>query len=73
MVIVATREREQLPLPMQEWMDEWAANRSTDEGALVAILNRSTRPTNRNTVRDRLANLARQAHMDFFASEVSPV
>jgi hypothetical protein len=73
MVIVATREDEQLPLPMQEWMDEWAANRSTDEGALVAILNHSTRTPRGGGVRDRLANVARQAHMDFFSSEVSPI
>src|SRR3954452_16466829 len=34
MGIVATDEDQQLPLPMQEWVDEWAANRSTQEGAL---------------------------------------
>src|SRR5947208_11919925 len=39
MVIVATREEEKLPASMEEWMDQWAANRSADEGALVAILN----------------------------------
>jgi hypothetical protein len=71
MVIVATRENEQLPLPMQEWVDEWSAKRATNEGALVAILNRATRTGSR--VRDQLANVARQAHMDFFSSEVSPV
>jgi hypothetical protein len=73
MVIVAAREDEQLPLPMQEWMDEWAANRSADEGALVAILNRSTRANTKSSVRDRLASVAKQAHMDFFSSEISPI
>lgn len=73
MVIVATREDEELPTPMQEWMDEWAANRSMNEGALVAILNR-TAPAGANPrVRDQLASVARQAHMDFFSSEVSPI
>ena len=72
MVIVATRDEEELPAPMQEWIDEWAANRSTNEGALVAILNRANvrRP---GRVRDQLASVARQAHMDFFSSEVSPI
>ena len=73
MVIVATRENEELPTPMQEWMDEWAANRSTDEGALVAILNRGTEAGATPRVRDQLASVARQAHMDFFSSEVSPI
>jgi hypothetical protein len=72
MVIVATREDKKLPRPMEEWVDEWAANRSADEGALVAILNRSAN-NDGSGVRDRLANVARQAHMDFFSSEVSPV
>jgi hypothetical protein len=73
MVIVATRENEELPTPMQEWMDEWVANRSTDEGALVAILKRGTDTGVTPRVRDQLASVARQAHMDFFSSEVSPV
>jgi hypothetical protein len=72
MVIVATREDEELPASMQEWIDGWAANRATDEGALVAILNRSRSGT-APRVRDQLASVARQAHMDFFSSEVSPV
>lgn len=73
MVIVATRENEELPTPMQEWMDEWATNRSAKEGALVAILNRAQRPGAGPRVRDQLASVARQAHMDFFSSEVSPI
>ena len=73
MVIVATREEEQLPPPMQQWLDEWAPKRSADEGALVAILNGSTQRGSSSSVRDRLAHAARQAHMDFFSSEVSPV
>jgi hypothetical protein len=72
MVIVSTREDEELPASMQEWIDEWSTNRATDEGALVAILNRSTSGA-APRVRARLANVARQAHMDFFSSEVSPV
>ena len=73
MVIVATREDEELPASMQEWMNEWSAHRSTDEGALVAILNRTERTSTGNGVRAHLANVARQAHMDFFSSEVSAV
>src|SRR5258705_1602152 len=73
MVIVATREEEHLPASMQEWMDEWAANRSMDEGALVAILNRPARTRSASRVRDRLASVAKQAHLDFFSSEVSPI
>jgi hypothetical protein len=73
MVIVATRENEELPTTMQEWMDEWATNRRADEGALVAILNPAPGPGATPRVRDQLANVARQAHMDFFSSEVSPV
>jgi hypothetical protein len=73
MVIVATRGEEDLPAPMQKWMDEWAANRSTDEGALVAILNRGQSTAASGRVRAQLANVARQAHMDFFSSEMSPI
>lgn len=67
MVIVATRD-EKLPDSMQQWLDLWAEKRSTDEGALVALVNGSA-----NGVRDRLANVARRAHMDFFSSEVAPI
>jgi hypothetical protein len=73
MVIVATREDEELPASMQEWVNEWSANRSTDEGALVAIFNKTERASTRGGVRAQLANVARQAHMDFFSSEVSAV
>jgi len=73
MVIVATREEEELPASMQEWIDEWSANRATDEGALVAILNRGERNGSGGRVRDQLASVARQAYMDFFSSEVSPI
>lgn len=69
MIIVATREDDELPTPMQEWMDQWAGNRSTDEGALVAIFNRSDRSGVAPRVRDHLASVARLAHMDFFSSE----
>ena len=68
MVIVAARDGEKLPDSMEQWIDQWAAQRSTDEGALVALLNGSA-----NRIRDRLANVARQAHMDFFSSEVAPI
>jgi hypothetical protein len=73
MVIVATRENEELPTSMQEWMDEWSANRRSNEGALVAILNPAPCSSVKPRVRDQLASVARQAHMDFFSSEVSPV
>lgn len=67
MVIVATRD-EKLPDSMQQWLDLWAEQRSTDEGALVALVSGSA-----SGVRDRLANVARRAHMDFFSSEVAPI
>ena len=72
MVIVAAREGEQLPTSMEEWVEEWAGNRSTHEGALVAIVNNPGRKR-RGGVRDRLASVARQANMDFFSSEISPI
>lgn len=71
MVIVGTRDGEELPASMQEWMDEWAAQRSSDEGALVAILNCAG--SRSGAVRDHLASVARRAHMDFFSSEVSSI
>lgn len=73
MVIVATSEEDQLPASMQEWMDQWSVNRSANEGALVAILNRPANVQSRSGVRDQLASVARQAHMDFFSSEVTPI
>lgn len=66
MVIVATRDAK-LPDSMEAWIDQWAENRSAGEGALVALVNGSA-----NSVRDRLAKVARRAHMDFFSSEVAP-
>jgi hypothetical protein len=67
MVIVATRD-EKLPDSMQQWLDQWAENRSADEGALVALVNGTA-----NNVRNSLANVARRAHMDFFTSDVAPI
>lgn len=65
MVIVSTHEDSQLPAEMEKWMQNWSHQRSTDEGALVAILGRG----GSGAVRDHLADVARQAHMDFFSSE----
>jgi len=65
MVIVSTGESARLPSTMQAWMDSWSGKRSADEGALVAILKPS------GEVRDQLASVARQAHMDFFSSEMA--
>ena len=69
MVIVGTRDGADLPGPMEAWMGQWTAKRSTNEGALVVILNRSSNST--RGVKDRLASVARQAHMDFFSSEIA--
>jgi hypothetical protein len=71
MVIVATGDPSSLPSEMQKWLDEWSAKRSAEEGALVAIFNKSSKAvaSGRNAVRDQLAQLARQMHMDFFSSE----
>ena len=68
MVIVATRDGEKLPASMEEWIDDWSAKRSSGEGALVALLNGRA-----SGVRDRLATVARQTHMDFFSSQVSSI
>jgi hypothetical protein len=72
MVILSTRDHAALPSDMQAWLDEWTAHRSADEGALVAIFNGKDRHSARNGVRDQLAQLAQQMHMDFFTSEAAP-
>jgi hypothetical protein len=73
MVIVSTKEGAELPAQMKEWLDDWSGQRSAREGALVAIFNRTAEERNRisSTVKDQLAHLAEQMHMDFFSSEVS--
>jgi hypothetical protein len=73
MVIVATREASEVPAHMKQWLDAWTRQRSSDEGALVAILNRGGKKVNRvaSPVRDHLAGLAEQMHMDFFSSEIA--
>jgi hypothetical protein len=70
MVILSTRDHKELPSEMKAWLDEWSSQRDAEEGALVAIFNRAkgTTPA-RNGVRDQLAELAQQMHMDFFSSE----
>lgn len=65
MVIVSTHEDSHLPSEMEKWMHDWSLRRSTEEGALVAILDRGRN----SAVRSQLADVARQAHMDFFSSE----
>lgn len=73
MVILSTGDLSALPWEMQEWLDEWSAQRSADEGALVAVFNKSSKSlaSGRNAVRDQLAQLAQQMHMDFFSSEAT--
>jgi hypothetical protein len=75
MVIVSTREQAQLPSEMQAWMDEWSSQRSAEEGALVAIVNRKDKKEARADrsvgVREQLAQMAQQMNMDFFSSEVA--
>jgi len=73
MVIVSTKESAELPANVKEWLDEWTQQRSADEGALVAIFNRASAPKQRlsTAVKDQLATIARQMHMDFFSSEVA--
>ena len=73
MVIVSTKEAAELPVQVKAWLDEWTQKRSADEGALVAIFNRASAPTKRvsTAVKDQLATIARQMHMDFFSSEVA--
>lgn len=70
MVILSTRDHKELPFEMQAWLDEWSSQRDAEEGAFVAIFNRAKGTTPpRNGLRDQLAQLARQMHMDFFSSE----
>jgi hypothetical protein len=73
MVIVSTKEGAEIPAEMKEWLDEWTNQRSADEGALVAIINRASAERQRvsSAVKDQLATLAQQMHMDFFSSEVA--
>lgn len=73
MVIVSTKESAELSVQMKEWLDEWSGQRSAPEGALVAIINRANKQRQRasTAVKDQLALLAQQMHMDFFSSEVS--
>jgi hypothetical protein len=73
MVIVSTSEDSELPAEMKEWLDEWTAQRSAEEGALVAIFNHAEKASRSasSNVRNHLANLAEQMHMDFFSSEVA--
>jgi hypothetical protein len=75
MVIVSTRDQAKLPSEMQAWMDDWSSQRSGEEGALVAILNRKDQKQNRaeqpSGIREQLAQLAQQMNMDFFSSEVA--
>ena len=72
MIIVSTREQAKLPSEMQAWMDEWSSQRSGEEGALVAIVNRKNRRAEiPGGIRDQLAELAQQMNMDFFSSEVA--
>jgi hypothetical protein len=70
MVILSTGDHAELPSAMKEWLDEWTSQRDAEEGALVAIFNRAKGPTPpRNGIRDHLAEIAQQLHMDFFSSE----
>lgn len=75
MVIVSTREAAEIPAHMKQWLNEWTQQRSSEEGALVAVLNRAKKRKKANRVetpvRDHLAGLAEQMHMDFFSSEVA--
>lgn len=70
MVIVSTRGESQLPSEMEKWMQDWSGHRSTDEGALVAIVN-SGGIGAESGVRAHLADVARKANMDFFSSKVA--
>lgn len=71
MVIVSADEHRELSPEMREWLDEWTGHRSTEEGALVAILNRRGSEPVRSDLREQLRQVATAAHMDFFSSEVS--
>lgn len=71
MVIVSADEHRDLSPEMREWLDEWTTQRSTDEGALVAILNRRRSEPVRQDLREELRKVASAAHMDFFSSEVA--
>jgi hypothetical protein len=73
MVIVSTREGAEIPAQMKAWLDDWTGQRATEEGALVAIINRAAERRDRmsSAVRDQLAHIAEQMHMDFFSSEVA--
>jgi len=68
MIVLSLRAGNDLPAAAQQWMEGWSHRRDHHKCALVTLFTNESSATSAPPTFTRLKQLARQAHMDFFAN-----